>query len=246
MSLEVKLECPHITGGVCSVCAELGQRKPLLLDLPLDDDARKDSGADTIGGYLCRLLLVLFEEGEGFSGKRPDPDQKGHLPGVRLQVQEVRILVTGGRNFVDKGMVYAELDALHEYTFSSTDEEGMWVIQGGAPGADSLALAWTRDRKSGFGYPGPDDRVHELTFRARWQEPCRMTCKPGHRKTRADGSSYCPAAGVYRNQEMLDSGVDLVLAFPGGVGTHDMITRAEAAGVEVVRAYDRLPSRDLR
>ncbi len=43
------------------------------------------------------------------------------------------------------------------------------------------------------------------------------------------------AAGPIRNQQMLDEGKpDLVVAFPGGRGTADMVRRARAAGVEVV------------
>jgi hypothetical protein len=38
---------------------------------------------------------------------------------------------------------------------------------------------------------------------------------------------------------MLDENpVDLVIAFPGGAGTADMIRRAEAAGIEVRRIED--------
>ena len=30
-----------------------------------------DANADTIKDYLCRLMITLWKEGEGFSGKRP-------------------------------------------------------------------------------------------------------------------------------------------------------------------------------
>jgi hypothetical protein len=39
-----------------------------LLDLPLPPN---DSGAGTVRGYLVKLLASVWEEGEGFSGKRP-------------------------------------------------------------------------------------------------------------------------------------------------------------------------------
>jgi|SRR5688572_24111405 len=39
-----------------------------ILALPMEEN---DSGADNIGGYLRELLLTLWQEGEGFSGKRP-------------------------------------------------------------------------------------------------------------------------------------------------------------------------------
>ena len=46
---------------------------------------------------------------------------------------------------------------------------------------------------------------------------------------------YGKAAGPIRNQEMLEAGADLVLAFPGqnSKGTWDMIRRAKSAGVPV-------------
>jgi len=43
-------------------------------------------------------------------------------------------------------------------------------------------------------------------------------------------------AGPLRNQRMIDEGrPDLVVAFPGGKGTADMVRRAEAAGVKVLK-----------
>lgn len=41
------------------------------------------------------------------------------------------------------------------------------------------------------------------------------------------------AAGPIRNQQMLDTGIDVLLAFPmeGGRGTQDMIRRAKKAGI---------------
>lgn len=51
---------------------------------------------------------------------------------------------------------------------------------------------------------------------------------------KADWDKHGRAAGPIRNQRMLDEGKpDLVIAFPGGKGTADMIRRAKKAGVEV-------------
>lgn len=50
----------------------------------------------------------------------------------------------------------------------------------------------------------------------------------------ADWRKYGPAAGPIRNAAMLAAGADLVVAFPGGRGTEDMVRRAKAAGVPVV------------
>jgi len=79
------------------------------------------------------------------------------------------------------------------------------VIDGAAPGADRLAHYWAT--KKGL----PTKR-----FRADWRLHGR-------------------AAGPIRNMKMLAEGQpDLVIAFPGGDGTADMIRQARAAGVEVL------------
>lgn len=83
------------------------------------------------------------------------------------------------------------------------------IIEGGAKGADSLARDWS------FGAHIP----HQTYF--------------------ADWETYGKAAGPIRNQRMLDYGEpDLVIAFPGGRGTADMITRAKRAGVKVQEIHD--------
>ena len=50
----------------------------------------------------------------------------------------------------------------------------------------------------------------------------------------ADWNRYGKRAGYVRNQEMLDTGVDMVLALPGGKGTEMMKTLARRAGVLVI------------
>lgn len=79
------------------------------------------------------------------------------------------------------------------------------LIQGGAAGADMLARKWAETRG-----------VYLITFPANWRHGKR--------------------GGPLRNQFMLEEGKPhLVVAFPGGRGTEDMIRRAEAAGVAVQR-----------
>lgn len=79
------------------------------------------------------------------------------------------------------------------------------LVQGGAPGADRLAAQWARSRKVGV-----------------------VTCL-------ADWQRYGAAAGPIRNRKMLkETRPDLVVAFPGGDGTADMVRQAKAAGVEVI------------
>lgn len=79
------------------------------------------------------------------------------------------------------------------------------VIQGGATGADALADDWACRRG-----------IKSVAFKADW-----MTHGKG--------------AGPIRNQRMLDAGQpDLVVAFEGGRGTADMITRTKRAGIEIL------------
>ena len=74
----------------------------------------------------------------------------------------------------------------------------MVVIHGGARGADDLARQWG---EISVGIEG-------VEFRADW-------------------TAHGKAAGMIRNQRMLDEGrPDLVVAFPGGRGTADMVRRA--------------------
>jgi hypothetical protein len=84
--------------------------------------------------------------------------------------------------------------------------EDLVIIQGGARGADSLAKAYAETR----------------------YVPCE--------EYPADWKKYGRRAGFIRNKQMLDEGKpDLVIAFPGGIGTAMMVRLAEAAGVEVIR-----------
>jgi hypothetical protein len=83
------------------------------------------------------------------------------------------------------------------------------VIVGGAAGADSLGYDWACDRRF-------SDIIER--YPANW-------------------TKYGKSAGPIRNQQMLDDGKPtLVVAFPGGRGTADMVARARRAGVKVMVA----------
>lgn len=124
----------------------------------------------------------------------------------------MRILVTGGREYADRAEVERKLRFAPPWAV---------IVHGAAPGADSLcASVW--EEWGGEVDPHPAD----------WTGPCRESCRPGHRRLRPDGSTICPAAGVYRNSEMLESGVDFYIAFPGGRGTADMVEKARHAGLK--------------
>lgn len=115
----------------------------------------------------------------------------------------MNVLVCGGRDYADRTKVFDELEILNAFNMK------LCVISGGATGADAIAEEWARaniKKRNGVSFRGFD----------------------------ADWKKHGKAAGPIRNQAMIDRGKpDLVLAFPGGRGTADMVSRARAAGVEV-------------
>ncbi len=86
------------------------------------------------------------------------------------------------------------------------------VIHGNAAGADSQGRVWAKL-----------NRVKEIACPAEW-------------------SKFGKSAGPRRNQNMLGHGPAVVVAFPGGRGTADMVKRARMAGVEVIEASGSLLS----
>ncbi len=78
------------------------------------------------------------------------------------------------------------------------------IIEGGARGADYLAHVWAAM-----------NGIYTIRYPADWNK-------------------YRQGAGVIRNQQMLTEGKpDLIVAFPGGIGTAHMVRIARKAGVEV-------------
>lgn len=77
------------------------------------------------------------------------------------------------------------------------------IIVGGAKGADTFAEQWA------FGFDQPCHR-----YPANW----KVHGKP---------------AGMLRNRAMLSLNPDLVIAFPGGKGTANMVQLARDAGIPV-------------
>lgn len=79
------------------------------------------------------------------------------------------------------------------------------LIHGDARGADKLSASWAK----AVG-------VEVLVFPADWER-------------------YRNRAGPVRNRQMLREGLpDIVIAFPGGSGTKDMVSAAGAANVKVL------------
>ena len=55
----------------------------------------------------------------------------------------------------------------------------------------------------------------------------------------ADWEKHGKAGGAIRNRQMLDEETpDVVIAFPGNVGTADMVKYARSKGVEVIEVFD--------
>lgn len=105
----------------------------------------------------------------------------------------MKILVCGGRDFADKGLMESVMSTMSPSI----------VIHGDAPGADRLADEWATAQGI------PVARVPAL-----WQY-------------------YRQSAGPIRNKAMLLLEPDLVVAFPGGRGTANMVMIAQQAGIPV-------------
>lgn len=118
-----------------------------------------------------------------------------------------RVLVTGGRGYVNGPAVFAALNHLDSRRLITE------VIHGAADGADKLADDWALVRGRDRTPRGADwDRYRAAAGRN--------------------------PAGVIRNGQMLaEHRPDIVVAFPGGTGTADMVKKARAAGVPVWEPY---------
>lgn len=121
----------------------------------------------------------------------------------------MRLLVCGGRDYTDRSRVYNEIAIAINWEPKGGYANDSWlppkgtvIISGGAPGADQMAVDWAV--------------IHWVPLEeyiAAWEV-------------------YGKAAGPMRNVQMLEQGKpDLVLAFPGGKGTANMVAQARAAGV---------------
>ncbi|MBN8978812.1 MAG: DUF2493 domain-containing protein [Rhizobiales bacterium] len=133
---------------------------------------------------------------------------------IGTEGRPTRVLVCGGRDFNDREL----LDRTLRFIDRHRGPIGT-IIHGAAPGADTLAATWAKD-------VALDVAGEILAFPADWKQHGR-------------------AAGPIRNQRMLDEGKpDLVVAFPGGRGTADMVARARKAGIKVMEVRPSPPSKE--
>lgn len=127
-----------------------------------------------------------------------------------------RVLVCGGRN-------YNNVTRLHHILTRRHAEHSIGVIVSGmARGADLLAVDWANQ-----------NNIHVDPYPAEWDD---LTQPDALIIVRRNGTRYDLRAGFRRNQKMIDIGKPhLVIAFPGGSGTKDMINRAEKAKIPVIK-----------
>ena len=108
------------------------------------------------------------------------------------------------------GRDYNDEQYLWEYLDKYTEENGVdLVIEGGATGVDRLANLWAIHHG-----------VHVAQVRPRWD-------------------FFGKKAGHLRNAAMLRLNPMVVIAFPGGVGTANMIKQAKEKGVPVIEVPPR-------
>lgn len=113
------------------------------------------------------------------------------------------VLITGSRTFLDVATIHDTLlGAWHDATQDGWP--GIEVMEGAADGPDTISGDWADAHQA--------DGVGHLAVAADWEAPCAATCRPGHRRPRR-GTTYCPTAGHRRNQNMVDRGPEIALAF---------------------------------
>lgn len=106
------------------------------------------------------------------------------------------------------GRDYFNRNKIYEVLDYAFEHKEFVLITGGSTGADTLAAQWARD----------NGVIHEL-YPADWK-------------------THGKAAGPIRNRKMAESGLDILIAFPGGKGTADMIRQCKKRKIKVVEVED--------
>ncbi len=116
----------------------------------------------------------------------------------------MKAIICGGRDYVPNISVDSNLLDRIHSRFNLTE-----VVHGAATGADTFGDEWAKGR----GIPRTPFRV-----------------------TKEDWVMYGPSAGPRRNGDMLKhiNNEGIVIAFPGGRGTSDMVNRAQQHGLDCV------------
>lgn len=146
-----------------------------------------------------------------------------------------RALITGSRMWRREQPVRDAIAAI----VSQHGPQNVVIVEGCAPGADQIA------ERIGVAWGGGLTVEHHP---ADW-DTCAPACRSGHRRARRDGTTYCPAAGLRRDAEMVAQGADVCLAFiapcadrtcrrrtpHGSHGASYTADRAHRAGIPVRR-----------
>lgn len=134
----------------------------------------------------------------------------------------MRVFVCGGRSFgVEANIELPDEDRRRDRQRAANERRFLYetldtfhvdngvtaIIHGAQKGADSLAGYWAQ-RKF----------IEAIPYPAKWKQLGK-------------------SAGPTRNRQMIDEGrPDVVIAFCGGRGTADMVSRARASGIRVIQA----------
>lgn len=141
----------------------------------------------------------------------------------------MRVGVTASRKWPDRKAVWF---AIFSQYVDCEDPTDFTVVHGDCPsGGDRFArefCIWVNKNTS------KATRITEERHPADWSRACDESCY--HAPRVRNGKPYCPMAGHLRNQEMVDSGIDVWLAFPlvESRGTKDCMRRARKAGQLVI------------
>lgn len=137
------------------------------------------------------------------------------------------LLITGSQTWTHFPSISQVLRMYASHAFSHNRR--LLVVNGKCDrGADALATLWVARHKD-QGWP-----VDEAPYPADWSGPCRPDrCEPGHRRLRANGDEYCPAAGNFRNELMISVGPMWCEGFMrnNSAGTAHCTRQARAAGI---------------
>jgi hypothetical protein len=124
--------------------------------------------------------------------------------------ESYRILVTGSREGVEMLVVWELLDE----TLVEAQGRGyreFTVVHGDAEGVDRHAAAFCEDQAAWYDNAGLV--LAEERHRPDWGTCSMPTCTPVHRRRRKDGTTFCPAAALYRDGLMVASGATICLAW---------------------------------
>jgi hypothetical protein len=115
---------------------------------------------------------------------------------MTVEGKRIRVCFTGGRDF---GLMEAERDFIHDsiadfVKLALRANLKLTFIGGAARGVDTVAMDWVKEKVI---FP--------------------------YEEYPADWNTHKKAAGPIRNRQMLKTGIDVLIAFPGGKGTADMI-----------------------